>query len=111
MTDAFKKLVENAPVRKSGLFNGFMFSSNGIYDGFFGKNGYDNMVVLGQAVEDDLWYRIACEVDIFNIAFIKPYTSVSIDIPSEFGVPRLFFHKPIQIDYDGFTSAILSFDN
>lgn len=111
MTDAFKELVENAPVRKSGLFNGFMFVSNGIYDGFWGKNGYDNIVVLGQAVEDDAWYKIACEVDVFIIAFKEPYTSVSIDIPSEFGVPRLFFHKPIQINYDGFTSALLSFDN
>lgn len=111
MTDAFKELVENAPVRTSGLFNGFMFSSNGIYDGFWGKNGYDNIIVLGQAAEDDVWYRIACEVDIFNIAFKEPYTSVSIDIPSEFGVPRLFFHKPIPINYDGFTSALLSFDN
>lgn len=41
----------------------------------------------------------------------KDYTSVSIDIPSEFGVPRLFFHKPIQINYNGFVSALLSFDN
>lgn len=111
MTDAFKELVENAPVRTSGLFNGFMFSSNGIYDGFWGKNGYDNIIVLGQAAEDDVWYRIACEVDIFNIAFKESYTSVSIDIPSEFGVPRLFFHKPIPINYDGIVSSILSFDN
>lgn len=110
MTDAFKELVENAPVRKSGLFNRFMFASNGIYDGFWGKNGYDNIVVLGQAVDDEVWYKIACEVDVFNIGF-ESYTSVSIDIPSEFGVPCLFFHKPIQIDYDGYTSAILSFDN
>lgn len=111
MTDAFKELVANAPVRTSGLFRAFMFSSNGIYDGFWGKNGYDNIVVLGQAVEDDMWYRIACEVDVFNIGFKEPYTSVSIEIPSEFGVPRLFFHKPIQIDYDGYTSSVLSFNN
>lgn len=111
MTDAFKELLENAPVRKSGLFNRFMFASNGIYDGFWGKNGYDNIIVLGQATEDDLWYRIACEVDAFNISFKESYTSVSIDIPSEFGVPCLFFHKPIQVNYDGFTSMVLSLDN
>ena len=111
MTDAFKKLVENAPVRKSGLFSRFMFASNGIYDGFWGKNGYDNIVVLGQAVDDKVWYKIACEVDVFNISFKESFTSISIDIPSEFGVPCLFFHKPIQINYDGFVSALLSFDN
>lgn len=111
MTDAFKELVKNAPVRQKGYFDRFMFASNGIYDGFWGKNGFDNIILLGQAADDKVWYRIACEVDVFNIAFKEPHTSVSIDIPSEFGVPCLFFHKPICINYDGFTSALLSFDN
>lgn len=111
MTDAFKELVENAPVRKSGLFGAFMFSSNGIYDGFWGKNGYDNIIILGQAVDDDLWYRIASNVDVLNISFKEPHSISSIDIPSEYGVPRLFFNAPVKIDYDGFTSALLSFDN
>ena len=109
MTDALKELIKTAPIKKSGYFNRFMFVSNGEYDGFWGKNGYDNIIVLGKAADDEKWYRIACEVDVFNVNFHEKPVSVSIDIPKEYGIPNLFFHTPIQINYDGFTSSVLTF--
>lgn len=107
MTDAFKELVKNAPLRTSGLFYRFMFASNGIYDGFWGKNGYDNIILLGQAADDETWYRIASEIDVLQVYRIGANGMVSVDIPSEYGVPCLFFDKPLRVNYNGLTSALM----
>lgn len=110
MTDAFKELVKNAPVRQKGYFDRFMFASNGIYDGFWGKNGYDNIVVLARAVDDETWYKLSCDVDVFQV-FELDHGLASVDIPTEYGVPSLFFDKPLRINYNGMSSALTAFYN
>ena len=47
MTDELKKIIENAPVKVRGKFRGLFFLSNGEYNGFWGKNGYDNIYIGG----------------------------------------------------------------
>lgn len=108
MTDKLKEIIENAPIKKKGKFVALMFISNGEYNGFWGFNGYDSMLVLGQ--EDNrsegTWYKVATTADVFQAVKLE---SVSIDIPSDLGVPVMFFHEPIEIDNCLDLSSILVF--
>lgn len=73
-----------------------MFVSDGEYDGFYGPNGFDSMLILG--VSDGGWYKIARGPDVFFI--YKTTGCFNLDIPSEYGVPRIWFDIPIYIDND-----------
>lgn len=107
MTDKLKEIIENAPVKKAGTFVALMFIPNGEYNGFWGHNGYDNMLILGQEHhrEGGKWYKIATSADVFQMA---NYESVSIDIPTELGVPVLFNPEGIEIDNSLELSGVLT---
>lgn len=97
MTDKLKEIIENAPVKKAGTFVALMFIPNGEYNCFWGHNGYDNILILGQEDhrEGGNWYKIATSADVFQMAH---YDYISIDIPTELGVPVLFAPEGIEID-------------
>lgn len=98
MTDKLKEIIENAPVKKAGTFVALMFIPNGEYNGFWGHNGYNNILILGREYnrkDGGTWYKIATSADVFQMAH---YESVSIDIPTELGVPVLFVPEGIEID-------------
>ena len=107
MTDKLKEIIENAPVKKTGTFVALMFIPNGEYNGFWGQNGYDNILLLGQEHhrEGGKWYKIATSADVFQMAH---YESVSIDIPTELGVPVLFVPEGIEIDNSLELSSVLA---
>lgn len=105
MKKALKELIDNAEVKMVGEFRAFLTIPNGIYDGFCGKNGYDNILLLGQSDEDGKWYRIADTIDAIHL-FYPP--SLNWEIPSKYGVPRFWSNTPISIAYDGFTSSIIA---
>ena len=96
MTDALKELRENAPKRRTGTYDKLMFVSNGIYDGFWGVNGYDNILILGWVRETNEWYKVSEYGDKFDIMRIESW--FNLDIPSEYGVPCIWFDKPIYIN-------------
>ena len=106
MTEELKKLIDTAETMTSGEFSSIMVVPNGKYAGFWGENGYDNMLVLG--CMDKVWYKVAdCQVDVFEIFEIERVSSFNMDIPYEYGVPRFWFcgHK-IKINYDGISSCV-----
>ena len=105
MKKALKKLIENAEEKRCGEFRAFLTISNGIYDGFWGKNGYDNILLLGQSAEDGKWYKIAEKIDAIHF-FCPP--SLNWEINSKYGVPSFWSHKPISIEYDGLTSSLIA---
>lgn len=105
MKKALKELIENAEVKRCGEFRAFLAIPNGIYDGFWGKNGYDNILLLGKSAEDDKWYIIADKIDVIHF-FYPP--SLNWDINSKYGVPSFWSHRPISIEYDGFTSSLIA---
>lgn len=112
MTEQLNELIKTAPIKKKGDFQRLMFIPDGKYDGFWGKNGYENMIVFGQDASDEKWYRITsrnCRVDVFQTFFNSPAMShiTSVDIPSEFKVPNLFFNKPIHINFEIEISAVI----
>lgn len=96
MTEQLKELIENAPLKTVGVYDKLMFVSNGIYDGFWGANGYDHILVLGWERETNTWYRISAYGDKFDI--YKTNSAFNLDIPTDYGVPCIWFNKPIYID-------------
>lgn len=110
MTDELKKLIEEAPFIHSGKFNSFMVVPNGQYDGFWGVNGYDNILILARPYEEDKWYKLATAADVFNVYdYTQTCSSFNLDIPSEYGVPRIWFGKPIEIDYPIPTANVIGY--
>ena len=107
MKKALKELIEKAEVKRVGEFYAFLTIPNGVYDGFWGKNGYDNILLLGKSAEDRKWYKIADKIDV--IQFFYP-PSLNLEIDSKYGVPCFWtnMHKPISIKYDGFTSTVIA---
>ena len=103
MTDKLKELIEKATYKPVGDFASLMFVSNGEYDGFWGKNGYDNLLILGY--EKGEWYKISEYGDAFYI--FTALMNFNLDIPSDYGVPRMWFHKPVHIDASGINSTII----
>ncbi len=97
MTDKLKEIIENAPVKTSGAFRCLFFLSNGEYDGFWGKNGYDNIMIYG--FDDDLkeWCKIAAYADKFDIFSIEK-DGFNLHIPHDLGIPVIWFNKSVYID-------------
>lgn len=96
MTDKLKNILENAPVKTRGNFRFLFFLSNGEYDGFWGKNGYDNILIFGYDVELEKWCKIAAYADKFDVFNVKG--TFNLDIPHDLGIPVIYFDKPVYID-------------
>ena len=98
MTDELKALIENAEYREVGDYDILMIVPNGIYDGFWGVNGYDNIMLLGKVREEDKWYIVSDKgADVLDIERIGDAT-FHLDIPSKYGMPTIWFRTPIHID-------------
>lgn len=100
MKKALKELIENAkPYDGNKYFNRIMFLSNGVYDGFWGKNGYNNILILAQEWNSGEWYKITKDVQCCDLFYIcKCNMSFNLGIPKEYGIPSIWFGNPIRID-------------
>lgn len=96
MTDKLKNILENAPVKVRGKFRCLFFLSNGEYNGFWGKNGYDNILIFGYDDEQEEWCKVAAYADKFDIFKIEG--TFNLHIPNDLGVPVIWFDKPVHID-------------
>lgn len=98
MTKQLKELLQTAPHVKAGTYTSIMFVSNGLYNGFYGKNGYDSMIILGYSLDTSQWEIISEYGDIFMI--YEAHKCFNVDIPHEYGIPRMWFSSPICINND-----------
>lgn len=109
MKKALKELIENSePLKGEKLFNRIMFISNGIYKEFWGKNDYDNMIILAQEDKTNIWFRITGKNQQCDVFFI--YTcnmGFNLDIPTKYGIPSIWFNKPVKIKNDFQLSQII----
>lgn len=109
MKKALKELIENSESLKGEkLFTRIMFISNGIYKGFWGENDYNNIIILGLEYKTNKWYRITGKnqhCDVFII--YKCSMSFNLDIPREYGIPSMWFDKPIKINNDLQLSSVV----
>ena len=98
MTEKLKEIVENATVKRKGTYNRFLVISNGEYNGFWGKNGFDALKLFGYDVKENEWYLITDSADVFCIFSKDSANYFSVDIPSDLGVPTFFTGTPIKVD-------------
>ena len=98
MNDNLKELIDNVEIVEVGTFKAFMFLSAGKYEGFWGVNGYDNLLILGFDVDKDKWVQITDYGDVFMIYKLSERIGFNVDIPSEYGIPRFWFSKPVHIN-------------
>ena len=103
MKKALKELIESAQYKQIGEYTALMIISNGPYDGVFGRNGYNNILVLGNDKSDKKWYRISEHIDAIHIQDIGD-NSLNVEIPSEYGVPVIWLRTPIHISDQGTSS-------
>ena len=107
MKKALKELIENSPDKHLGVFTSFIFIPDGLYKGFWGENGYDNMIVLGFEKQLKMWCRITgenCQLDLMTIVRPKAF---NIHFKHELGVPEVWFDQPIMINHELQTSMIM----
>lgn len=98
MTDKLKELIQKAPIKRKGTFKSFLIVSNGVYDGIFGINGFNSIILLGFDIDKKEYVKITDYADIFYIYNVGENVSFNLDIPTEYGVPRIYFGRPITID-------------
>lgn len=109
MKRALKDILENCETKRTGIFDAILILSDGEYNGFWGKNGYNNLTIIGeiwQKEESPKYYIIVknCECDVFQVYDTKGY--FNMDIPSNLGIPRFWFTGyKIEIDYDGLSQC------
>ncbi len=96
MTDKLKEIIENAPIKTKGRFRCLFFLSNGEYDGFWGKNGYDNIFVFGFDDDMEEWCKVAAYADKFDI--FESGRSFNLHIPHDLGIPVIWFDEYVYID-------------
>jgi len=110
MKKALKELIENAPKKTVGTFDALMIISNGVYDGFYGKNGYNNILILGRVRvnEESTWYKVSEYGDKLDILSREiTHCPFNLDIPTKYGVPVIWFDYPIYIDNSLEISSVL----
>lgn len=105
MTEEIKKLIETAPVKRSGVFQSFLMIPSGEkYDGFWGENGYNNIILLGMSEEG--WCNITECAD--SISFAQT-SSINFDVPNDLNCVRFWFNEPIKIRNELNLSTVIGY--
>lgn len=108
MTKALKELIEKAPKISKGYFEALMIISNGKYDGFWGKNGFNNIMILGRLWGNEKagWYKLSSYADKLDLYCLSNAYCFNLDIPEQYAVPVIWFNRPIEINYELEVSTI-----
>lgn len=106
MTDKLKDIIANAEQAHEGFFyREFLIIPKGTkYDGIWGINGFDEMLILAGELETDKWAIVTDYSDAFNI--INCGGSINFDVPSKYDCLRIWFDAPIELT--SITSSVLS---
>lgn len=97
MKKAVKEFIEKAVPLKSKAFQElFIIDSEKVYDGFWGKNGYNKIILIGRPPKGEEYELITDFSD--AIVFSQSCSRCTIDIPSSTGIVRLWWDKPIKIE-------------
>ena len=109
MTKELKKIIDES-VRYNGepLNCFYIVSTNKQYNGVWGKNGYNGMIIIGYSNETDKYYNFGLdyERDVFHCF---KQLSFSIDIPQELNCIRLFFNTSIVVEKEQLSAFIVDF--
>lgn len=95
MTEKLKEIIDNAEFKDEGIFNQFLIIPTGKeYDLFWGKNGFEQMLILASDFETEKWCCLTDYSDVFQLLNIG---DINFDVPHDLGCLRVFSHYPIRI--------------
>lgn len=98
MKRALRELVENAKTRSDFELYDYrwflLIPTRKAYNGFWGKNGYNNMIILGYDETEKAYYRLdSGDTDDFSISEMR---YLQFDVPREYGCIRVHFHGTLK---------------
>lgn len=99
MKAKLKELIDKAEPFAEGDYDMFLLIPSGrMYDGFWGKNGYDSIIILGKLREVENWTRIDNEAsDVFTMQLREYNGHVNFDIPHDLGCFRICLSNKLHI--------------
>ena len=96
MTKKERQFVAQAVERKHDEFQEiYIINSGRLYNGTFGKNGYNDIIVIGRVKGCSDYELITTWSD---AVWITDTHSFTIDIDNKTGITRLYFDQPISLE-------------
>ena len=106
MKKALKELIENAQEYNGELLTSLLIIPSGkLYDGFWGKNGYEYVNVIGCKVDGGQRTHYKITIDKADVVNVFAVEIDSIDIPHELGCVHISFNKPIVCTENNLSSC------
>ena len=111
MTKKEKELVAKAiPYDGSPIDGLYIFSTHKLYEGIWGKNGYNSMIILAYAYqsehEDNKYFHFDLDYQRDVIQCLKDI-QFSIDVPNSCDCIRLCFRKPMIVDKEQLSAFMI----
>lgn len=96
MTNKQKIFIAAAKPKRNTIYKCIYLCDSGKqYDGFYGKNGFNSLIIIGQTPEGE-FELISDYSDVFSCLTNRQF---DIDINKNDGMIRIFFDSPVQINY------------
>ena len=106
MKKALKELIENAQEYNGELLTSLLIIPSGkLYDGFWGKNGYEYVNVIGCKMDGGQRTHYKITIDKADVVNVLAVEIDSIDIPHELGCVKISFNKPIVCTENNLSSC------
>lgn len=103
MNKACKEFIEKSkPYNGEKLTSIYIINSGKLYRGFWGKNGYNKIIVIGcRSTEDGKeYYNVSndYEVDVVRIQELVEHDQCHIDISNKLGCIHIWFNKTMKLN-------------
>lgn len=86
----------------------YIINTEQAYDGFWGANGYNNIMLVGYGSDDKYYVLSDKQCDVVRL-WKTNSPSISIDIPEDFNCIRLFgFSQPLMLFNFGSSATLTS---
>lgn len=95
-------IAQAVPRYHDEFHNLFVIDSERIYDGFFGKNGYNNIILIGKRNDCEDYELITDWSDAVHVF----YGGFDMDIHSETGIIHLWSNKGFKL-HGGVNSSVI----
>lgn len=108
MTKKQKELIAEAIHYDGSPIDGiYILSEHKLYNGAWGKNGYNSMIILAYSIENEKIYHfdLNYQRDVFSC--LKK-VRFSIDIPHEYDCLRLCFYDPVIVRHEQLSTFIVN---
>ena len=104
MTKKLKGILEKAKFKDKGEFSEFLIiPTNEIYDGFWGKNGFNKIIILARDHKENEWVELSkCS----DVVCLMKNCGANFDVPSDLECIRMFLDKPAFV-YGGLSTITI----